>query len=194
MTRLTNLLPQKVQVSFETSRQLRVWGIVWVAIAITLVVIYGLLDRQRIQLTGLIDDAEATVAPIRDAELKLEEMRSEKRLLNKLALVVDDLQQTDTPLALLQSVGSSCQRLGKEIQIDSLRIDELREASSTQGKSQLLRKQVLIVGSADSDFLITAFVSRLGECGVFRKVELESSHAMADKVSVKRSFQIRCQQ
>ncbi len=194
MNHLTNLLPLNAQISFECRRQVQVWGTVWIVLVLTWIVIYGLLDRKRIQLKNSIANAEAAVAPIRDAELGLEQMRNEKELLIRHALVADALQQTDTPLALLQSIGSSSQRLGKDIQIDSLRMDELSGSSGDLGKSPMKRKQILLVGSADADFLITAFVSRLSECDVFRIVELESSHAIADKLSAKRSFQIRCQQ
>lgn len=194
MNHLTNLLPIRSQIAFECRRQLRVWGIVWIAVSIVLVTIYLLLDRERLQLENAIAGVEATVAPIREAEIALAQLKNEKQLLSRLAQTADVLQQTDAPLALLQSVGSSCQNLGKAIQIDSLRMDELSGHASEQGKPQLPRKQILLIGSADADYLITAFVNRLSECGVFRKVELESSHATADKLSAKRSFQIRCQQ
>jgi Tfp pilus assembly protein PilN len=194
MNHWTNLLPVKNQVSFERRRQVRLWSTAWVALSLALLAIYGVLDRQRIQLMNSIEAAEASVAPIREAEIELVELRNEKQRLYQLSLTADSLQQTDAPLALLQTVGSSCQDLGKKVQIDSLRIDEISSPNSVAGKAHLTRKQILLVGSADADFLITAFVNRLVDCGVFRKVELESSHALADKLAAKRSFQIRCQQ
>jgi hypothetical protein len=152
------------------------------------------LERQQRQLKNSIVVAEAGVAPIRDAETALVGLKNETQSLHRLSLCADTLQQTDAPLALLQAVGGSCQDLGSKVQIDSLRMDEISSTISEAGKLRLPRKQILLVGTANADFLITALVNRLGECGVFRKVELESSHALADKLSAKRSFQIRCQQ
>lgn len=194
MNRWSNLLPIKNQVSLESRRQVKMWGAVWIAISIALVVIYAVLSRQRSQFKNSIEAVEASVAPIREAEIVLVGLQNEKQRLCQLSLTADALQQTDAPLALLQAVGSSCRGLGRTVQIDSLRMDEISSPNIEAGKVQVPRKQVLLVGSADADFLITAFVHQLVECGVFRKVELESSHALADKLAAKRSFQIRCQQ
>ncbi len=192
MNHWTNLLPVKNQVLFECRRQVKNWSIVWLAFLLVWIAVYRVLDRQQSQLTSSIEIAEMGVAPIRQAEIALIGLKNESENLHRRALTADSLQQTDAPLALLQAVGGSCQDFGNKVQIDSLRMDEI--SSSEAGKLRLPSKQILLVGSADADYLITAFVNRLGECGVFRKVELESSHALADKLSAKRSFQIRCQQ
>lgn len=194
MSHWSNLLPTKNQLSFEYVRQVKVWSAAWLAVSLVIVTLYGVLDRQGKYLIDSVANAEASVAPVREAEDTLVRLKTEKQKLKQLSFTADSLQHTDAPLALLQAVGTSCQDLGKKVQIDSFRMDEIGISSSVVGHVPSPRKQLLLVGSAEEDFLITAFVNRLSACGVFRKVELESSHAVADSLATKRTFQIHCQQ
>lgn len=187
MNRWTNLLPLHNQLSFERKRQLRVWGVAWLAVSLALAAVYGILERQRIQLVNSMASADASVASVHAAVKTLDRLKEEKQTLQRLSSTAEALQQIDAPLALLQAVGTSCHDFGKKIQIDSLRMDEF-------GLSNSPRKQLKLVGSAEADYLITAFVDRLNSVGVFRKVELESSHAVVEGLVAKRTFQILCQQ
>ena len=194
MSRLPNLLPMRNQIAFIHHRQARVWGMALLVIAIAMAVFFVAVDRHRAQRNQALSLGEESVEPIREAQRKLVSLEIESHSLRQVSQQAESLQLRDAPLALLQSVGDCCHDLGSMIQIDSLRMDEISGITGNGSKSSIVRKQLILVGSAEADYLITRFVGRLNDCGVFRKVELESSLAVADRESTKRTFQIRCQQ
>ncbi|MEZ6134985.1 MAG: hypothetical protein R3C53_08765 [Pirellulaceae bacterium] len=189
-----NLLPVKRQLAFLHCRQARLWGTAWATIALILAIIYGIYAAEQKRQLLELELAEASIAPIRQAELTLMQIEAETQALQKLAVNARAVQEMDMPLAVLQAVGGACQDLGPDFQIDSLRMDEFTEPARAAGQQPRPRKQVLVIGSAAADYMLTAYIGRLNASGVFRKIELESSQAAAEHQAEKRSFQIRCEQ
>ncbi len=194
MKHRVNLLPVASQRRFEHWRQGRFWIAIWLASAGLLSAgHFGLVRWQRTAIEAL-DTAQASAAPLRRAEADIRRLRSTLEAERRNIETCRALEQTDVPLALLQVVGDCCRGLGMDIQLESLRVDEVAVTPTATGQFPAPRKQMLLVGTADGDARVTSLVHELKASQVFHLVELEASQAQSEQAQSRRSFQIRCQQ
>ncbi len=189
-----NLLPVASQRRFEHRRLGRFWTAIWLLSAGLLLAGHLVLVQLHRTAQRELDAAKASSAPIRRAEADIRRLQSTLEAERRNIELCLALEQTDVPLALLQVVGDSCRGLGTDIQLESLRVDELTVAKAPEGKEPVPRKQILLVGTADGDARVTSFVRALESSQAFQAVALEASQAQSEQVLSRRSFQIRCQQ
>ncbi len=194
MSRSVNLLPIPNQRRFEHWRQGKRWLAIWSSVVVALVVTQGLLTARRGQTERNLEAAEASVAPLRRAEADARRLQAETETCRERVEASRVLEQTDATLALLQVVSDSCRDFGGAIELESLRLDESTSRKVEAGQASAPRKQLRLVGAADADNRVAAFVRRLRESQVFELVELESSQAQTDLAGARRSFHIRCEQ
>ena len=189
-----NLLPPRTQCVFEHWRQVRRWSVAWCLTGILLLTGFCSLDHRRDLIAKRLDATTLEVAPLRQTEAECLKIQGECTQYREMVETARAIEQTDAPLALLQVVSDSVSELGSSIKLDALRMDEISGDRAVAGQLPSFRKQLQLTGSADADTLVTALVTRLRACQVFRTVELESSRAFSDQSDARRSFQIRCQQ
>lgn len=153
------------------------------------------LEHKRRQTEKELTVAQAAVAPLRQAKAETARKRAAIARIRGQSEACQALEQTDTPLAILQVVGDCCHALGHKIQLASLRIDESGDANAaTPRQHNAPRKQLLLTGRADDDTRVSALVSQLRISRAFQRVELEASQAQTDQATSQCAFQIRCQQ
>ena len=199
MKRCVNLLPLTSQYRFEHWRQARFWCTLWLLVAGALAFGQFLLFDQYQLVRRELDASQVSVAPLIGMQAEIRRlqttMEQHRRSLESCAA----LEQTDTPLALLQVVSACCHELSARdprggIALDSLRLDETVAPPTPTGKQPIPRKGLMIVGKAASDPQVTDLVSQLRKSGAFSLVELEASQAQSDQHLSYRTFQIRCRQ
>ncbi len=196
MKRSLNLMPRSCQRQFEHWRQARLWGAVWLATLSLTLVGYGVVERQRLHMLTRCAAAEVAVTPARRAEADIRRLQTEGQAYRQQTALLEALEQTDVPLALLQVVVDSCGSFGRSLQLDSLRMSEVGNLN-LKGAHDGLRaplKTLEIVGAADGDAQVASLVNHLQASGVFDEVELESTQAQSNLTQLQRSFRIRCRQ
>jgi Tfp pilus assembly protein PilN len=205
-----NLLPEASQKRLEHARQSRSWLVVWLAFAVVLAAVHFAIDASRRRAADDLSVAEESVAPLRLAEDEVERTRASTAAIRRRKDDHASIEGADVPLAIVQAIGDCCHEIGCQIELGSLRVDEMAAESggpATGGSATggpaggganrpppAPRKQVLLAGIADDDACVSALVAQLHGSGLFQRVEIEASQAQSDQAHSRRAFQIRCQQ
>lgn len=188
-----NLLPESLQKRWEWQRQLMSWCVVWCLTAALLWLWHNVWQQQLDAKNAIVTQDERQVTAIAQATQRISELQRQAGLDRGLVENAQWLELTEVPLSLLQTIIECCQRQGRGIQLDSLRIDELGTATLQDGLVQPVRKQIIIAGLADSDPRATSLVLSLQDSQLFESVELLSIQG-AGGAGQHRTFSIRCEQ
>lgn len=188
-----NLLPHSLRKRWEWQRQLMTWGLVWCLTAALLWLLVGVWQEQLDAKNRIVTLEETQVSAIAQATTRISELQRQAGLDRGLVENAQWLELTELPLGLLQTIIECCQRQGRGIQLDSLRIDELGTTTLQDGQVQPALKQIVIAGLADSDPRATSLVHRLQDSQLFESVELLSIQGTGG-AGQHRTFSIRCQQ
>lgn len=188
-----NLLPDSLRKRWEWQRQLLTWGVVWCLTAALLWLLYDVWQQQLDAKNQIVTCEESQVSAIAQSTTRISELQRQAGLDRSLVENSQWLELTEVPLALFQTVIECCQRQGRGIQLDSLRIDELGNTTLQNGQVHPARKQIVLAGLADSDPRATSLVHSLQDSQLFESVELLSIQGTGG-AGQHRTFSIRCEQ
>jgi len=194
MKKGADLMPLATRQRLEIWRQGLAWSFSFLALLLLLVAGTQLFDQHNREIARALDAAEVEVQPLREAENQTRKMRARTVALRRQVENGRLLELTEAPLAILQVIIESCQRQGRGLRLDSLRLDEVDLLIIKDGSIRPPRKQLLLTGVADSDHSVTGLVHQLQARQIFQQVELLSSQGQSDLVDAQRSFSIRCVQ
>ncbi|MBX3422468.1 MAG: hypothetical protein KF752_13020 [Pirellulaceae bacterium] len=194
-----NLLPLSTELRFLRARQFRFWLRMWMGSALIFGSIFVMLDHKRRLAAEQLLSIEAEVAEVRQAASDVQRLTEMTELHRKLVNDSQTLEQTDVPLAILQTIGQCCREAGDSILLSSYRVSEINTtAPTTNAQSAQLtivtpRKQVQLSGQAHSDQCL-GLIDNLRSSGAFTKVELLSAQTNSEQVGSRQTFQIVCEQ
>lgn len=194
MNRSINLLPLANRCRFAHLQHARLWAIRWLVVVGALLAVQVSLEYTRREVSTKLAAAEVALGPLRKAEADARRMLRAGDEISLRVRACREMEQSDAPLAILQLVGDCCRKVEFKVALESLRMDEVTTPASSSSPVPQIHKQVMMVGTADNDGSLAAFVDELRASRLFTQVDLEASHAKSELKQSLRSFQLRCLQ
>lgn len=187
MSTQINLLPKPLRQRIENRLRLTQWLPVWIGAA-------GLLSLGQIAIRHSLASAEVAQRVLVDRTLPVRAIQQHidtaVRNTAELQASLDrqsEVEQSDTPLVLLQLVVAACAQAG-EIELQQY---EMIETPTPEGK---VVKRLSLRGQAGSDAAVSHLVQQLRETPVLARVDLEGSQSLGGEQSSKRTFRLVCEQ
>lgn len=207
MKRSLNLLPLGHRVRELTLRRLLAWSLVWAAcVAMTLGLWWLKHSRCRAARQSL-EAAQSSYEPLERLLAQSESMQEELDWLHASGIVSGKLLDDRPVLTLIGQVGESASECHGRLVVRNL-VFERREQPveidrpDARGPDEKTPEPepkdtgpwavVTLEGEAVDNLAVATFVVGLRDSGLFRRVELKSSHEKSPTVNAFRSYQIEC--
>ncbi|QDU90379.1 Fimbrial assembly protein (PilN) [Pirellulimonas nuda] len=191
-----NLLPDALARRYEHRRQARRWVPVWCVTAALLGLLQVGLQGQSRQAAEALLLVNERVKPLHHLEARTVALESESRRMQTLLTRQAALEQSDTPLALLQVVIDARRTVAGALQLDALQMEDmpaLPGVSAPTDTPPVSGKRLVLSGAAESDVAVSQFVSNLRASNVLANVSLEASQSQSSAGGAGRTFQLRCE-
>lgn len=200
MSLAVNLIPLPTLKQLQGRRLMVRWSVIWLVGVVSFVVCF-LFMRHTIQhAEATLTAANDQTSGIRQAQSQTRALLVESQKLKQSVEFAQGLEQSDTPLTLLQTVAACCQQVQPAARLLSLRLSESTTVASSPSKNNhtnkhnsVTRKHLELSGVAQADACLN-LVSALRATGVFHNVELMNSQSTSERQLSEQSFQIRCEQ
>lgn len=201
MTNHLNLLPYEYRRRGLLRRRQKLWGIVWLAAALSMVGVYGAsyaaLKNQRDEMIEL----EASCEPLRKLETDSQSIASRLAELGGRKSLLAKLDRGEQPVQLIGLLADAVRRVQEHVVINDFLVEPFQISESYKEKDangvekelvrQLDRFRLRISAFGSDDLHVAHFVSVLKDASVFENVTLISTGEPLQRAGL-REFIVEC--